>query len=245
MRIWIVAALTTVVGCGVGWLLRGQPHETIRVVTLPPKVAPLKSPAPPPKFPDLPKPPLETPQPVADETTPSPSALIGDIPRLPNASGPTGMIVPMTPDVPTKLPVADLNADEALARRTILGIGADIVSSSDAKDATGKIGRTLVAETASADREKLRSALRQALGDRIIISDGGSVGGTSPEIQKAEAALETARKKRDQARIDFLPQAPTLRQIEDDVLAQERAVAEMRKSVARLRLNVLIRPILQ
>jgi hypothetical protein len=56
--------------------------------------------------------------------------------------------------------------------------------------------------------------------------------------------LAVAKKKVEQARIDFLPQAPILRQMEEDYLAQERAIAEQRKASSRLRLNILIRPTL-
>lgn len=244
MRGWIAAAVTAVVGIGVGWLLRGRPEEKIRVVTLPsapPKAAP-PAPSPPAErpFPEHPKPPLEAPQPVVESTPPPP--LIGALPKLPGAIG--GGVGPLSPLMPPKLPTADLNADEALARRIVLQAGGQIVSASDAKDSTGKVGRMLVAETDREGREALRMALRSALGDRVLLSEGGSVAGTSPEVEKEEKELEAARKKRDQARRDFLPEAPALRQIEEDYRNQERAMTDLRKSTARPRLNILLRPVL-
>ena len=253
MRTWTIAAIAAVLGAAAGWLLRGQPVERIRVVTLRPKAAPLAPRLPQtqlsvPVFPDLPKPPLETPVPSLESTEPTPSPLVGTFPALPAAGGPIGSgggpTGPLMPEVGEKPPLADLKADEALARRVVLQSGGDVVSSDDAKDAMGKVGRMLVVETDFEGRAGLRSALRRALGDHAVLSDGGSSPGTSPAIQKAEEALELLRKGRDKARVDFLPEAPILQQMEEDYLAKEREVAAMRKKAARLRLTILLRPVL-
>ncbi len=246
MRTLIVAVLTAVLGVGVGWLLRGQPTETLRVVTLPPKTTPVVEKKPEPEFPDYPKPPVEPPKPIVEEnatTTPAPPPLVGNFQSLPETI-PNGLSGPLEPALPDKVPAADLNADEALARRTILQAGGEIVSSADAKDTMGKVGKTLVAEISAGDSDKLKGALRKALGDRIILSDAGTSNASNPATKKAEEALEAKRKERDKARIDFLPEAPILRQIEEEYRAQERALADLKKSGAKQRITILIRPTL-
>ena len=243
MRTWIVAAITAVLGVAAGWLLRGEPTEAVRVVTLPPKEAPPPKKAPEPEFPDYPKPTVEPPKPIVEEIATAPPPLVGSFPTLP-ATGPGGPAGPLEPNRPDKAPAAGRTADEALARRVVLQAGGEIVSSADAKDAMGKVGRTLVAETDAKNRDKLQDALRKALGDRAILSEAGSATNTTPAIRKAEEALETKRKERDKARIDFLPTAPILRGIEDDYAAQERVLADLKKTGARIRLTILIRPTL-
>ncbi len=243
MRTWIIVALTAFIGIGIGWLMHDSSAEDAKFARLAfapkGKLAPVTTE---PKFPEMPKPPVETPTPIPDEVTAQPSPLVGSFPNLPAPSG--GPIGPYAPNVPAQLPTADLNADEALARRTILESGGDVVASSDAKDSSGKIGKSLVAEVAGSGLDSLRAALRKALGNRAVLSDGGTVAAAGAVPKAAEEALAAAKKKRDQARIDFLPEAPALRQIEEDYLTQERSVAEMRKVGARARLNVLIRPVL-
>ncbi len=237
-----VSALAAALGFGAGWAWRGTPRETTRLVYRDrPVPAPITKAAP--RFPDYPKPPLETPVPEKSLGSRAPTILVGDLPRLPGMSGPFVPQGPLAPDVPTKLPADELNADEALARRTILSIGADVVSATDAKDASGKVGRALVAEADHESLERLRAALRKALGNRAVLSDGGAVGG-SPDTRKAEDALAALKKQRDRARIDFLPESPTLRDLEEATLKAERALADLRKTSARQRLNILLRPTL-
>jgi hypothetical protein len=241
MRTWIVVALTAFIGIGIGWLMHDSSSENARFAQLSPQPKRVQIPIDSgPTFPELPKPPLETPIPITDEVVGQPAPLMGNISSLPSPAG--GPIGPYAPNVPDQLPTADLNADEALARRIILENGGDVVASSDAKDSSGKIGKSLVAEVKGLGVDGLRAALRKTLGDRAVLSDGGTVPGTVPTA--AEDALAVAKRKRDQARIDFLPEAPALRQIEEDYLAQERAVAQIRKASGRARLNVLIRPVL-
>lgn len=238
-----VTALAAALGFGAGWAMHGGPHEVVRTVyrdlpapkpTLVAKVQPL--------FPDYPKPPLDPPVATPDSSSSvRPEPLAGNVPQLPSLEGP---ISPLVPNAPAKLPTEDLNADEALVRRIVGGMGGEVVSSADAKDATGKVGRALVAEIGPGGLERLRTALRQALGDRAVLSDGGAVGGSSAETRKAEDALAELKRKRDRARIDFLPQAPTLRDLEEATLKGERALAELRRTASRRRLDVLLRPTL-
>ena len=242
-----VTAFAAALGFGAGWVAHGGPHEVVRTV--------YKRAAPSPKpilvakaelLPEYPKPPLDPPvaTPMVSSASPSngqPEPLSGNLPQLPS---PEGAIGPMVPDAPAKLPAEDLNADEALARRIVDGLGGEVVSSADAKDATGKVGRALVAETGAGGLERLRAALRKALGDRAVLNDGGAGGGSSPETRKAEDALAELKRKRDRARIDFLPQSPTLRDLEEATLKGERALAELRRTASRQRLNILLRPTL-
>ena len=247
MRTALVACVALSIGLAVGWSMREPPRTITKLVYRdpPPPVKPVAV-AQRPSFPATPKPPVEKPTPVdappeVAQSVPVPAPLVGDLPRLPAASGPIG---PMVPPTPAGSPSADLNADEALARRLVLARGGDIVSASDAKDASGKIGRALVAEMPSGGRSRVEGALRHALGDRIILSDGGSTGGSTAETRKAEDALLALRKQRDQARLDFLPNAPALLDIEDAYRRQERALSGLRKATNRQRLNILIRPML-
>lgn len=256
MRIAIVACVALLIGLALGLSMRDEPTTTTKYVYRDAPVATKPKAASAPSFPTMPKPPVQSPTPVVEgspttvaSNNPIPAPLVGDLPRLPAAGpggfgGPIGPMIPTVPTVPTALPTADLNADEALARRLVLAAGGDIVSSSDAKDASGKIGRALVAEASGGVRAKIEGALRRSLGDRVILSDGGSVGGSSSETRKAEDALAALRKQRDQARIDFLPNAPTLLDIEEAYRKQERALADLRKAASHQRLNVLIRPAL-
>ena len=244
MRTPLIAAVTALVGFLLGWALRGG--ETRRERTIP-----IVSPAGPlarverklaPSFPDYPKPSLETPRAVAERPTPSVAVppSIGGLSGLPPATGEIGPLAPL----PTKAPpVADLNADEALARRVALGLGAEIVSSSDARDAGGMVGRTLVTEIAPKDVERLRSSLRAALGSRATLSDGGTVEGAGTEVRKAEDDLATLKKQLSRAQDDFLPNSPFLRNVEDAYRVGERNLAETRRVHARQRLVVLLRPI--
>ncbi len=251
MRNWTLVAVVAALGLGgaFGWVLHGGPKEVVKIVERPVRVATMPR-ARPQRFPDYPKPAFELPPPESSDGaggtgaigTPMPSVIVGDLPNLPTTSaGDPG--IALTPDVPVS-PVADLNADEALTRRIVLQGGGEIVSSADAKDATGKIGRTLVAETLPAARDAIRAALRKALGDRAILSDGGSVDATGPELQKAEADLAAARKQRDKARLDFLPEAPALKGIEEEYARLEKVASDLRKASTRLRLNILLRPVL-
>lgn len=197
------------------------------------------------RFPERPKPPLDLPVPFGgDQASPptSPSPLVGNLPSLPSTSPDVAATGPLAPNVAAKLPIADLNADEALAKRLVIGAGGDIVSVSDAKDGSGKVGRSLVAETGPERVKALEGSLRASLHDRVVISDAGTVGGSTPELEKAEEGLATAEKARDRARVDFLPQAPILRQIEDDYARMQQSVAAIRKRIARRRINVMIRP---
>lgn len=203
-----------------------------------------------PSFPEHPKPPLETPVPIPDLSTRAVPSLGGDLPNLPVAgpegSGPIGTGTPMTPDLPNgPPPAADLNADEARAKRIVLESGADVISVSDARDDAGTIGRSIVAETAPSDRDPLRKALRKALGARAVISDAGAgPSDDDPGLKKMEDELALARKRRDKDRIDFLPQSPILQDEEEAVLKMERALALRRKESSRVRLNILLRPTL-
>jgi hypothetical protein len=258
MRNWVSIVITAAFALAIGYSLRPvssvHPSSSPRTdATAPKTVDPLYKPdsgSEVSTLPTYPKPSLEPPVATSEPSVPafgtSPEPLVGNFPALPSAGtgGPRGSIGPLDPNVPTKLPTADLNADEALARRTVLQSGGEIVASSDAKDSTGKVGRTLVAEVASASATELRSALRKALGDRVVLSDAGTVPSSSPTLRKAEEALAAAKKQVEQARIDFLPQAPALRQMEEDYLAQERAVAQQRRASGHLRLNILLRPTL-
>ncbi len=143
MRTSLVAIVTALTGFILGWTLHsGKAHETVRYV-VPPSKAPstvAKTEAP---FPDLPKPPLDTPHPSSDrDSSPalpsnSPPSLVGDLPALPPATTDGGPIAPLAPA--KKLPIADLNADEALARRVVLGVGGEIVSSADAQDSSARL----------------------------------------------------------------------------------------------------------
>ena len=245
MRTVTVACIALAAGLVVGWSIRDEPrvvtkfvYRDVTVPTMP--VAVVEKPT----FPDTPKPPVEKPvptvvAPMVSANAPIPTPLVGELPKLPAVDGP---IAPITPAAP--LPTADLNADEALARRLVLAAGGDVVSGSDAKDASGKVGRALVAEASMGGRVRIEGALRKALGDRVILSDGGVAGGSTAEIRKAEDGLLALRKQRDQARLDFLPNAPALQDLEDAFRRQERALAVMKRATSRQRLNILIRPVL-
>ena len=229
-------------------MARGKPHETLSIVGVPVKAAPVLVAKSEPPFPERPKPPLETPKPVFDSvaSTAAAAPLVGELPHLPSATVESGPIEPLVPVAPTThLPVADLNADEALARRVVLGVGGEVVSSADARDSTGKVGRSLVVETTPHGLARLQTALRKALGDRAVMSEAGSVGGSSPEIRKAEDALAVQKKQLDRARVDFLPKAPILQDLEDTYRTAERNLADARRATARQRLNVLLRPVLE
>lgn len=252
-----VAASAAGLGIGAGWLARGNAPVAVHVVQAPPHTAPKPSerPAPSASFPEYPKPALVAP---VEERTPTTvakagSPLSGELPPLPKGSvsplsgplpGPLPGAGPVVPDVSPASSAADLNADEALVRRTALQMGAEILSADDAKDSSGKVGRNLVAELPSAAREPLRAALRRALGDRAILSDGGIVPGNGPDAKKADDALAALKKRRALARVDYLPGAPVLRDLDEAILKQERSAAETRQRGARTRLIVFLHPVL-
>ena len=254
MRTAIAVTLVAVaLGFGAGWFARGTPEPVVRYDERPalrqPLVAKVETP-----FPDKPKPPLIPPTPVptpidtvtkGDPNVPAPPSMIGRLPsaaleELPPAFGEA--IVPLTPTPPQETLPADLAADEARARRIVLQNGGTVVSGADARDGAGKVGRTLVVETRATGRDRVRKALRAAFGGRIVLSDAGASPGSSPEIRKAEDELTTLRKQRDQARIDFLPNAPTLIDLEESTLKAERQLADLRRAAGRQRLNLMLRP---
>ena len=202
----------------------------------------------PPSFPEKPKPPLVAPISVRTPGEPPPNALVGTLPRMPNGPLPPAMggtIGPLNPGVPlpTEEPTnASLSADEATIRRLVIAGGGRIVSSADAKDVAGKVGRNIVVEASAATTSDIASALRRALEDRVVLSKGGLVETSTPEIRKAEDVLSSLREKRDKARVDFLPQAPILLDLEESTRAAERALARLKRAASRQRLNVLLRP---
>lgn len=246
-----IAAATLAIGLLVGrqWRTLKQPAPVIlakppvRAVTPPPslqsqpKVAKLDTPKPPVLAPDV--------QPDLDPSTPL--AVPGNLPHLPPAPlsggiGPVSASVPLSPDLPT-LPVADLKADEAAIRRLVIQYGGQVQTAQEAKDTSGTVGRSLVVDVPATVTKDLRSALTAKLHDRVIITETG-LSSSDPTLKKAEDELAAAKKERDQARIDFLPQAPALRQIEERYAALEKSVIERRGLLGRTRLNILLRPAL-
>jgi hypothetical protein len=239
---WIPPLVITVlvVGVGVGWLLRGSdapppfPERLTASRTrqdLPKKAVEAK-PVPKETKPVMPaKKAEDLSAPANAETTPAP--IVGDLPNLPTTI-PSGPLAPLTP---TPAQRGDLKADEALVRRIVTEQEGDVVSAESSED----LGRTLVAEVAPERQSSLKSALRKTLGSRAVLTDAGTVPGSTPELKRMEDELALARKRRDQARLDFLPEAPILKGIEEDTLALERRITEVRRAAARVRLNVLLR----
>ena len=247
MRTAIAVTLTAaLLGFGAGWLAHSEPIPVVRYIERPAEVDQVTHSKRP--FPEKPKPPLEAP--VASVATPiaQPEGISGALPAVPPmalppiSGGPIGPLSPeLTPATPD-LPVADLAADEARVRRVVLALGGRVVSSADAKDTLGKVGRNIAVESDPVAMEKIASALQTALKNRIVLSKGGLVENSSPEIRKAEDALATLRGKRDKARIDFLPQAPILIDLEETTRIAERDLARRKRASSRQRLNILIRP---
>lgn len=245
MRTPLVALAASLVGFIVGWTShRGPVRETIRYVVPPPSSGSNGVAKAEPTFPEMPKPPLDAPEPTMDAAVatvlPTPAPLTGDLPKLPPASDATAEAAPLTPA--KGLPLADLNADEARARQVVLRMGAEVVSSADAQDPNGKVGRSLIAEVAPGGATRLQSALREALGSRVVTSDGGTVAGSTTEVRKAEDELTALKKQLEKAQDDFLPNAPALKNVEDAYREGERNLAEVRRTYARQRLNILLRP---
>lgn len=204
-----------------------------------------------------PKPSILPPDPILDDSNAAlgdqnpalnPPVIPGDLPHLPatplsGGIGPVAVASPLSPDLPATLPTADLNADEAAVRRLVLKSGGQVQSAQVAKDASGIVGRSLLVEIPATASRGLRSALAAKLHDRVLITEAGQ-GSSDPNLKKAEEELAAAKKERDQARIDFLPQAPALRQIEERYAALEKSVQERRNLLGRTRLNILLRPTL-
>ena len=240
MRTSLVALMTALVGFIVGWASHtARTHETVRYILQPAKTSvPIVAKAAP-TFPERPKPDLDSPEPSSDRVATVPTSIHGDLPNLPPAMTDLG---PAAPLPPTKtLPTADLNADEARVRRIVLGAGGEVVSSGDATDSGGKVGRSLVAEMLPGGSKRIGVALRQALGNRVVLSEGGSIGGSSTEVRKAEDALTALKKDLEKAQHDFMPGSPFLRNTEDAYREGEKNLAEVRRTYARQRLNILLR----
>ena len=157
---------------------------------------------------------------------------------------PGGPIAPLNPALPSttsELPVADLAADEAQVRRIVIASGGRVVSSADAEDTLGRVGRNVAFESSREGIDRIATALQSAMRNRIVVSKGGLIENSTPDIRKAEDELAALQEKRDKARIDFLPEAPILVDLERSTREAERNLAKRKRVASRQRMNVLIR----